>query len=55
MNALAIETSGEALGLAVATNDGKLVATIRRAGLGHAEWLAPSLKAILDQAGIRPA
>jgi tRNA threonylcarbamoyladenosine biosynthesis protein TsaB len=43
------------MGLALSTEDGKLIVAIRRAGLGHAEWLAPGIRSILAEGGLRPA
>lgn len=55
MNALAIDTTGEALGLALSAGDGQLHGAIRRVGLRHAELLAPAVSALLAQAGLEPA
>lgn len=52
MNVLAIDTSGEAMGIALATRDGRLLLAVQRAGLRHAEALAPAISTILAQAGI---
>jgi tRNA threonylcarbamoyladenosine biosynthesis protein TsaB len=53
VNVLAIDTSGTAMAMAVATRDGRLFTAIDRAGLRHAESLAPAIAAILDRAGLR--
>lgn len=52
MNVLAIDTSGEAMGLAVSTRDGRLLQSVERAGLRHAEALAPAIAAMLGRAGL---
>jgi tRNA threonylcarbamoyladenosine biosynthesis protein TsaB len=52
MNVLAIDTSGEAMGIALATRDGRLLSSVQRAGLRHAEALAPAVSTLLAQGGI---
>jgi tRNA threonylcarbamoyladenosine biosynthesis protein TsaB len=52
VNVLAIDTSGEAMGVALATREGRLLCAVQRAGLRHAEALAPAIATILAQGGV---
>jgi tRNA threonylcarbamoyladenosine biosynthesis protein TsaB len=54
MTLLAIDTSTERAAIAVADDDGHVVASTTDAGRRHGRDLIPRLKALLDSAGTRP-
>ena len=53
MNTLAIDTTQADLGIAVRTEDGRTYLQVQRAGLRHAESLAPAIDSTLSTAGLR--
>jgi len=53
VNILAIDTTQGDLGIALRTADGRLYLQVQRAGLRHAETLAPAIESALTTAGLR--
>jgi tRNA threonylcarbamoyladenosine biosynthesis protein TsaB len=53
VNTLVIDTSGDAFGLALGLADGAVLSCTHRSGLRHAELLAPAIRSLLEQGGIR--